>query len=255
MARAFRLGRAFLVLTAGIVLGCSLYVGLIRAGVVSSPFAPVLQGDIAAARSDRPGARVLFVGNSMTCYNAMPQMVEAIAAGDPGAGPLFVVSYTGPAWTLEGAAKDDRLAELIRDVRWDTVILQENTTRAQEPDRSLEHDSVPYAQDIERRVEARGAQPLLYMTWPGSAHEGLPALLGIPVAPVGPAIAEASFRRPDLRLLMEDGHHPNRAGSYLAACVFYGLVTRRNPSRSTYTGGIDPWDAMFLQRLAAELVR
>ena len=77
----------------------------------------------------------------------------------------------------------------------------------------------------------------------------------MPVAPVGPAIAEAHARRADLALLMDDGHHPNRAGSYLAACIFYALLTKRDPSRSTYTGEIDPWDAMFLQHLAAELVR
>jgi hypothetical protein len=74
------------------------------------------------------------------------------------------------------------------------------------------------------------------------------------VAPVWLAIEEAGSRRPDLQLLLDDGH-PNRAGSYLAACVFYALLTGRDPSESTYTGEIDPWDAMFLQRLAAELAR
>jgi hypothetical protein len=241
------------VITAGIVAGCLLYVGLVGAGVVSNPFAPVLRGDIEAARSDRPGGRVLFVGNSMTYYNDMPRMVETLAAGDPGARPLLVVSYTAPRWTLEGAAKDDRLARLIRDVRWDTVILQENTTLALRSKSSLEHDSVPYAQALQRRIDGTGARALLYETWTGRSD--LPALLDLPVAPVGPAIAESQSRRPDLRLLMDDDHHPNRAGSYLAACVFYALVTKRDPSHSSYMGQIDPWDAMFLQRLAAELVR
>lgn len=253
MSRVARLSRAFLVVTAGIVAGFSLYVGLIHAGVVRSPFAPILQGDIANARSDRPGLRVLFVGNSMTYYNAMPRMVQRLAAADPGAQPLFAVSYTAPSWTLQGAAADDRLAKLIRDVRWDTVVLQENTSRALKPRSALERDSVPYAQDLQQRIDRSGARPLLYETWTGSSE--LPALLDMPVAPIGPAIAEARSRRPDLELLMDDGHHPNRAGSYLAACVFYALLTRRDPSRSTYAGGIDPWDAMFLQRLAAELVR
>jgi hypothetical protein len=253
MARVARLSRAFLVVAAGIVAGFSLYVGLIHAGVVRSPFAPVLRGDIASARSGRPGHRVLFVGNSMTYYNAMPQMVQRLAAADPGAEPLFAVSYTAPSWTLQGAAADDPLAKLIRDVRWDTVILQENTTRALESRSRLEHDSVPYAQDLQDSIDRRGARPLLYETWTGSSD--LPSLLDMPVAPIGPAIAEAHSRRADLELLMDDGHYPNRAGSYLAACIFYALLTKRDPSRSTYTGEIDPWDAMFLQRLAAELAR
>jgi hypothetical protein len=79
VARAARLSRAFLIVTAGIIAGFSLYVGFIHAGVIRNPFGPLLQGDIAAARSDRPGLRVLFVGNSMTYYNDMPQMVESLA--------------------------------------------------------------------------------------------------------------------------------------------------------------------------------
>ena len=252
MARVVRLGRALLVVTAGIVAGFSLYVGLIQAGVMRSPFAPVLQGDIASARSDRPGDRVLFVGNSMTYYNAMPQMVQSLAAGDKGDKPLFAVSYTAPSWTLEGAAGDKDLAKLIRDVSWDTVVLQENTRRALASEYGLEHDTFPYAQSLQRRIEDRGARLLLYQTWSG--YSGLPRLLDMPVAPVWLAIEEARSRRPDLQLLLDDGH-PNRAGSYLAACVFYALLTGRDPSDSTYTGEIDPWDAMFLQRVAAELAR
>jgi Domain of unknown function (DUF4886) len=92
------------------------------------------------------------------------------------------------------------------------------------------------------------------MTWAWRYHNDLPTLLRIPVAPVGPAFEEARARRPNLDLLMSDGHHPNRAGSYLAACVFYAALTKRRPTESSYTGEIDPWDAQFLQRLAAELV-
>ena len=249
MARLVRLSRAFLVVMAGIVAGTSLYVGLIQAGVTSSPFAPVLQGDVAAARGDRPGTRVLFVGNSMTYYNAMPQMVQSLAARDKGAEPLFVVSYTAPSWTLEGAAADKRLAKLIRDVHWDTVVLQENTRRALAPKHALQQDTVPYAQDLQRRIEARGARPLLYQTWSG--HSDLPTLLDMRVARIWPALEEARSSHPDLQLLLDDGH-PNRAGSYLAACAFYALLTGRDPGKSGYTGEIDPWDAMFLQRLAAK---
>jgi hypothetical protein len=188
----------------------------------------------------------------MTYYNAMPQMVQSLAAGDKGGKPLFAVSYTAPSWTLEGAAGDKDLAKLIRDVSWDTVVLQENTRRALASEYGLEHDTFPYAQSLQRRIEDRGARLLLYQTWSG--YSGLPRLLDMPVAPVWLAIEEARSRRPDLQLLLDDGH-PNRAGSYLAACVFYALLTGRDPSDSTYTGEIDPWDAMFLQRLAAELAR
>jgi hypothetical protein len=108
--------------------------------------------------------RVLFVGNSMTYYHGMPQMVERLATGDAGAEPLFAVSYTRPGWTLEEAATDDRLARLIQSLRWDALVLQEQTGRASEPADRLRHQTVPYAQELQRPIEAHGGRTLLYMT-------------------------------------------------------------------------------------------
>jgi hypothetical protein len=242
------------VFVAGIVAGVSLYVGFIQAGVIRSPFAPVLQGDLPAARSDRPGMRVLFVGNSMTYYHGMPQMVERLATGDAGAEPLFAVSYTRPGWTLEEAATDDRLARLIQSLRWDALVLQEQTGRASEPADRLRHQTVPYAQELQRPIEAHGGRTLLYMTWYRRYEDDLGSLLSAPVAPAASALGEAHWRRPELPLLESDGHHPNLAGSYLAACVFYAALTGRNPARSSYNGGLAPADARFLKRVAADVV-
>jgi hypothetical protein len=255
MARALRLGRAFVVIVAGIVAGFSLYVGFIRAGVIQSPFAPVLQGDLTAARSDRPGMRVLFVGNSMTYYHGMPQMVERLASEDAGGGRLIAVSYTRPGWTLEEAAADDRLARLIQSVRWDALVLQEQTGRASASADWLRYRTIPYAQELERPIEVHGGRTLVYMTWYRRHEDDLGSLLSAPVAPVASALGEAHWRRPQLPLLESDGHHPNLAGSYLAACVFYATLTGRDPTRSAYTGVLEGADARFLQRVAADVVK
>jgi len=75
------------------------------------------------------------------------------------------------------------------------------------------------------------------------------------VSPAGLAWAEALRRRPGLDLWDSDGRHPDKEGSYLAACVFYADLTGRDPARSTFTGGLQPADARFLQRVAAGVVR
>jgi hypothetical protein len=57
---------------AGIILGLTLYSGLVHIGLARSLLAPSLRGDIALARGDRPGVRILFVGNNRsprTCTN------------------------------------------------------------------------------------------------------------------------------------------------------------------------------------------
>lgn len=253
MVRVAGLTRAFLVVTAGIVAGVSLYVGFIQAGLLRNPFAPVLQGDIAGARSARPGMRVLFVGNSATYYNAMPQMVQKLAAGDPGARPFFAVSYTAPGWSLRSAARDGRLADLIRDVRWDTVVLQEHTRRASASVERRSRETDPYVRDLQRKITSRGGRSLVFMTWPYRHDSDLAAVLGLNVAPVAPMLAESYRRRPDLEIWLGDGH-TTRAGSFLTACVFYVYLTWRDPARSTFTAGLAKTDARFLKELAGELL-
>ena len=233
--------------------GVLLYVGFIQAGVIRSPFAPVLQGDIAGARSTRPGLRVLFVGNSATYYNGMPQMVQKLAAADRGARPVFSVSYTAPGWSLRSAARDDRLADLIHDVRWDAVVLQEHSVRATASVERRSRETDPYVRDLQLRIAARGARTMIFMTWPYRQTSDLAAVLGLNVAPVMPALVEANRRRPDLDLWLQDGH-TNRAGSYLTACVFYVYLTWRDPSGSSFTAGLPETDARFLRNLAGELL-
>ncbi|HEY3069269.1 MAG TPA: hypothetical protein VGJ34_03050 [Gaiellaceae bacterium] len=257
----------------GLLLTVPLYVGLAKSGVIRSPFFPRADGDLALARSDRAGLRVLFVGNSFTYYNEMPSMVHRLAESDPGAPPLFVVEYTAPNWSLKKASTNGGLLNLIGEVRWDSVVLQERSWALSSPDYG-ERETYPAALLLSREIRVAGAETVFFLTWgykhgdptrPGdsfdamqvrlsSGYEDLVAALDARVAPVGPAWAEALRRRPGLELWTHGGGHPNKLGSYLAACVFYGTLTGQDPSRSTFTGGLDPADAHFLQDVAADVV-
>ena len=120
-----------------------------------------------------------------------------------------------------------------------------------------------------------GARTLLFMTWGyrlGDRHNRpedtflamqerleqgyseLGAELPASVAPAGLAWAEALRERPGLDLWDFDGRHPNEAGSYLAACVFYKVLTGRDPRRSTFTAGLPHAEARLLQRVAEAVV-
>jgi hypothetical protein len=181
----------------------------------------------------------------------MPEMVQRLAAADRGGRPVFAVSYTRPGWDLQRASGDRRLVRLIGDVPWSTVVLQEQTRRARASVERRSRETDPYVRELQSRIEAGGAQTLLFMTWPYREAADLGSVLGLPVAPVGTALSEAYWRRSDIRLWLEDGH-PNRAGSFLAACVFYAVLTKRDPSRSTFSSGLPEADARFLKELAAE---
>jgi hypothetical protein len=240
-------------IVSGLVAGVSLYVGAIQAGLIRNPFGPVVKGDLVAARSDRLGLRVLFVGNSTTYYNDMPGLVQKLAAGDKGARPLFAVYYTAPGWSLRSASRDDGLADLLDEVRWDAVVLQEHGERASASLDRLRRETLPHARDLRDRATASGARTIVFGNWYPGSYADLGSELGAPVAPVSAAWLEALRRRPYLDLLGSDGRHPNLAGSYLFACVFYAALTGRDPTGSSFTAGLRKSEARFLQEVAGQV--
>ena len=260
----------------GLILTVPLYVGLVKTGLVRSPFSPRLEGDIALARSERAGLRVLFVGNSFTFYNSMPALVHGLAEADDGARPLFAVEYTAPNWNLQKASRNDGLVDVLGEARWDYVVLQDNSQfLALGPD-WRRREVYPFARELQREVALAGSHTVLFMTWgykkgdsrnfPGDTFEAmqgrlqegyadLGAELFAPVVPVGLAWAEALRRQPGLDLWAGDGRHPNASGSYLAACVFYAMLADRDPTGSTFTAGLEPAEARFLQGVASDVAR
>lgn len=225
----------------GLVLGTVAYAALI--GV---PFGPKVKGDIELAQSDRPGQRVLFVGNSLTYWNDMPSMVRELAEGDPEGPTLLVVQYTAPGWDLRRASRDKGLRALLEGVAWDDVVLQE---------RSDVHP--PFFETLQRRVAERRARTTIFGLWGEADYaeaaayaDTLPAF----VAPVGMA-TEAAYRA-QRGVDLDDGTgHPNRAGSFLIACVFYLALTELDPAQSAYTAGLDPGQASFLKSVAWDVYR
>jgi len=259
----------------GIVLWISGYAALVKVGVLRSPFAPTISGDLVLARSARPGLRVLFVGNSLTYKNGLPALVHQLAATDAGANPIFSIQWTAGGSTLRRASRDRSLSALINEIPWDVVVLQEQSRLLSLP--SLDErrrKSYPYARALHEKIAARGARTMLFMTWgyedgddrtvDGDTYEWMQARLeqgygelaadlGASVAPVGLAWADSRRRAPHYSLWAWDGVHPNRAGSYLAACVFYKLLTGRNPPPE-FTAGLRRDEVLFLQYVAVEAV-
>jgi lysophospholipase L1-like esterase len=253
------------VLVVAIVVTATLLT-LVRVGYFE---ASPLGGDLGDARGDRLGLRVLFVGNSLTYENDMPGLLRKLVASDPGNEPLFAVRYTPGGYTLAQDTENDTVAGLLTTVRWNDVVLQEQSGITESgPDvRAVYMD--PSARELASRIRAIGARPLLFMTWGdrtgsngtyGEMQDRVTANyravaneLDVPLVPVGLAWAEALRLRPGIALWEADGHHPSLAGAYLDACVFYAFLYHRNPA-SSFTGGLTRADATFLQRVAKNAV-
>ncbi|MDQ3865458.1 MAG: hypothetical protein M3304_01320 [Actinomycetota bacterium] len=270
-----RVVRAAARVSAGLLALVGVYVVFVQLDVIRSPLDPIVRGDLELARSTDEGIRVLFVGNSFTYRNEMPALVQQLAAADEDAARIIAVEYVASNWSLRAASEDDGLARVVREVRWDVVVLQERSyLPALAPEaRAVEMD--PFAYALRSQIERAGAETMLFMAWgyengddsavPGDTftamqervaygYRELGRNLDARVAPVGLAWAEALRRAPGVDLWADDGRHPSRRGSYLAACVFYAFLTEQSPVGNAFTGGLDRAEAAFLQRVAADVV-
>ena len=144
------LGRAALLVTAGLLLGVSVYTGLVEVGLVRSPFAPVAAGDLKLARSSRDGVRVLFVGNSLTFKNDLPELVHRLGGRRT---PIYAGSFTAPGWELRQFAGDYQFDRLLKEVRWDVVVLQEQSQTPSFEAAGRGREFIPYVKELADRFE------------------------------------------------------------------------------------------------------
>jgi hypothetical protein len=214
---------------------------------------------------------VLFIGNSLTFFNGLPQMFAELARSGGHNADVDMSASGGE--TLSSHATSATTLDKIGQQDWDVVILQEQGgIPAVEEDRNTH--MYPAIRLLEDGISKGGAVTVLFMTW--GRRDGLPAAglpgfaamqaqvhsgyleiadeLGLMVAPVGIAWQNALAQDPQLDLWQEDGGHPRREGSYLAACVFYAVIYQQSPEGLPFRGGVSGETAQLLQAIAAQTV-
>ncbi|RAK23885.1 uncharacterized protein DUF4886 [Flavobacterium aquaticum] len=50
--------------------------------------------------------------------------------------------------------------------------------------------------------------------------------------------------------LYDDDYHPSKIGSFLNACIFYKMITNKNPTRLNFNAGLDEKTTSLLKRIA-----
>jgi hypothetical protein len=175
---------------------------------------------------ERAHIAVLFVGNSLTYFNEMPRMTQAIASRE--ARPLLVDAVTQSGASLEDLWFRTDAVKRIWQEHWDYVILQERGGRAAMDRGELFHRYLALFADQTRKS---GGKPVLFMTWyPGNEafFRNAAKRANVSLLAVGSAwqdlLEHGRFSRLDW-----DGTHPNLAGSYLIACSVYALVYEKPP--------------------------
>jgi hypothetical protein len=221
---------------------------------------------------------VLFLGNSYTNVNNLPQMLASAASstGDV----LLYDSNTPGGYTLEGHSTNATSLSKIALGNWDYVVLQEQSQRPSLPINQVETSVYPYAHVLDSIINTENpcAETVFYMTWgrkngdasncaswpPVCTYAGMDSLLNLRyrimaesndaiLSPVGAVWKHIRENFPLIELYSPDESHPSVAGTYAAACSFYTALFRKDPTLITFNATLSDADAATI-RAAARLI-
>jgi hypothetical protein len=212
--------------------------------------------------------RVLFLGNSYTAFNNLPQIVHdvALSAGDT----LVFDSHTPGGYQLEDHFVDVISRNKVMSGGWDYVVIQ---GQSQEPiTQSNQFGNAGLALYNLVKQYNPCAVTMPYMTWGrknGDAancaafpvmctYQGmdttlrnrylsLTASLNGEVSPVSVVWSYLRQNYPGIELYHMDESHPSAAGSYAAACCFYTAIFKKDPAFITYNFGLNASDAAIIK--------
>lgn len=203
--------------------------------------------------------QVLFIGNSYTYTNDMPQLLAQLARRNGNALEVQAVTIGGASLEQHWNKGDAQRAIAARP--WDVVVLQDYSLQALDQPEALRR----YVRLFDERIRARGARTMLYLTWSRASaperqaaidavYRGIAQELDAEVAPAGPAWLHVRQTAPGLTLYQGDGSHPTLAGSYLVAYVFYRMLFGALPFASDVPPGLTPEQHRILLRAVAAAV-
>lgn len=184
--------------------------------------------------------KVLFIGNSHTYFNDMPQLFARIARANGETVHVTMITHGGKGWDFHVNEPEVRFN--IRYGGYDAVVLQHSA----HPMGDLEVMAQCGAALIEW-VKATGARPVLYMTWTtkadgeaaqdgmSAAYERIAAENGCEIAPVGRVWWKYQRRMPESELYAPDGEHASEEGSRLAAYTIARTILRRDVKPEVHT--------------------
>ena len=216
-------------------------------------------------KTKRPPAdrafKVLFIGNSFTARNNLPGMIAALAKAAGVEIEHRLVSAGGASLRMHWNKGEAPRA--IAEGNYDYVVLQEQSTLPVKNAARM-HENVRL---FDAAIKDALAKTVLYLTWarkhqPSAqkaiteAYESIGRELKAMVVPAGAAWERFMARHDEPVLHDKDQSHPTVAGTYLAACTFFGVLLGRSPEGiETAVPGLDPADRKNLQKAAWSAVQ
>jgi hypothetical protein len=224
---------------------------------------------------DLPHKRVLFVGNSYLYYNdSLHNHVKRMAIERF---PAMEEEFIYKSSTIGGAMSwhhdfDHLLNSKNIGVKdsFNLIILQGGSSEPlSEKSRVKFKNTVKQVKEIAKK---NGTKLALYMTHAyvppderfkinmindiSSLYIEAGKKNDLVVIPVGIGFKNAYEAKPTIKLHNIDGTHPSLLGTYLAACIVYGVLYGESPEglEYNYYGKISDQDKIFIQKIAQSTI-
>jgi len=224
--------------------------------------------------------KVLFIGNSFTSQNNLPNLFFELAQG---AGKNVVIASHMPGGisvgdTVQGTSAhmfNPVVYALIKSNNWDYLVLQDNQGRFCLPYGHFSGSSLVIEGHLKILDSLLYYHPCAHMLWyagygpkdgyPPYGNTGIALIDSIYqnyqflndtaqqiIAPIGPAFKRIITQNPSMDLWSSDAVHPSLFGSTLVANVIYASIFKSSPMQSTYNPGITSFEDSLLKSVAFE---
>lgn len=225
-----------------------------------------------------PDLRILLIGNSLTHSNDLPGMLSRMAAAKGTV--LASEQHTPGGARFRDHARNPGLTAKLAMGHWDYVVLQEQSQYPGFSQAQQATDVYPYAKQLSDQARAANPQVsiLMYMTMArrdgdpdnqqvsrelltyqgaqrrvNASYENMAVANNAQLVPVGRVWAAMRAEHPGINLY-SDAVHPNRLGTYLAACTFFVTVFGESCSTVPFPEGIDARRGQLVQQVVDKVI-
>ena len=172
--------------------------------------------------------RILFIGNSHTYFNDMPDIVADMFREEQYDCEVTMIAHGG--WFLEQHIHEPDVRFNILHGHYDYVVLQEHAHPF-----GPEEKFFSAVRQLDQWIQEAGSKTVIYMTWAKldeefnqermtKAHEQIAEELGALIAPVGKFWWSYMRNWPELDMYYEDGQHASPHGSRFAAKYIWDTI-------------------------------
>ena len=183
---------------------------------------------------------VLFVGNSLTYSNDLPEILERIAKDFNES--IETTSLCFPNYGLEDHWLEGKFHKLMNQNKYDFVIVQQGPSSQPLGRKML----LEYGAKIKAVCKVKNTELAYFMVWPSKYyyytfdgvidnHREAAKVNSAKLFPVGVIWKAYGEQKKHINLYSNDDFHPSKAGSFLAALtIFHGLHPEKKLHKINY---------------------